>query len=265
MVTKKLEEIMSYIEPLLERCAYTEEDDDENGQKAAVPEITKANLSRRKSNREMLSLDVPVEAKQKIETVLEYSQYDTDSGLEEELMNRAHRYLYDQALCVREVDHMRLSKRLSSVTTESDILKYMSYFDKESVAADMDAITFMATDRASSKPFGYIERNFSCIRDIKNRFDQTKAALIADTINDVQSSGRIDDLGNAIDLQCRGMHPVNSDDYCRNTEAVLSTNEEYVGFLQTGPDIYTKISNPHFVCNQRAAASYAKYQKTGVA
>ena len=254
MLTKKAEEVMAYIEPLLQGCAYAEDE----GLQAEedVPEILQAALTRRVVTRDFCSLDVPQEAKRKIENIISFSQYDVESGLEEDLLVRANRYLYDQALFMREVDYCRLSKRLGSLTAEGDIIKYMSYFDRESVAGEMDIITFMATDRASSKPFTHIERNLTAIVGIKKRLDACKAAIRAEL--DVCSACSPISVGSAFS----GLPTALADGESAYSDSMLSASDEYHGFVQTSPDVYTKLSNPHFVCNQRAAASYANYRKS---
>ena len=254
MLTKKAEEVMTYIEPLLQGCAFVEDDDIHS--EDDVPEILKATLTRRVVTRDFCSLDVPQVARKKIENILSFSQYDVESGLEEDLLVRANRYLCDQALFLREVDYGRLSKRLGSLTAEGDIIKYMSYFDRESVAGDMDVITFMATDRASSKPFTHIERNFTAISGIKKRLDESKSAIRAE----LEASSVCSPFTEGSTIS--GVPSGRTDIENPYWESLLSTNEEYHGFVQTSPDVYTKISNPHFVCNQRAAASYANYRKS---
>lgn len=254
MLTKVVESTIVSIESLLESCAYADEDDENGAVDESIPEIIKANLSRKINQKELASLDIPYEAKTKIENILNFSGYNVDTGLEDELLQRANRYLYDQALCLREVDYSRLSKRLSSCTAESDILKYMSFFDQESIAFEMDAITFTAADRASAKPFSQVGNNFTCIRDIKCRIDEAKGVVLSK----IAETKKLENLWDAdVDPQHRIFtNPTGTTIDIDRTEA----NEDYPGFVQTGPDMYTKISNPHFVCNQRAAASYASFR-----
>jgi hypothetical protein len=253
-LTKLVESTIVSIEPYLEGCAYVDEDEEKGAVDESIPEITKANLTRKVTQKELASLDIPQEAKDKIENILHFSGYDCDTGLEEEMLQRANRYLYDQALCLREVDYARLSKRLSSCTAESDILKYMSFFDQESIAYEMDAITFTATDRASAKPFSQVGNNFTVIRDIKRRIDGAKLALLAQAATDRQESPIAD---SSAELQ---KHIFTAGTGGADDSEHSEANQDYPGFVQTGPDMYTKISNPHFVCNQRAAASYASYR-----
>jgi hypothetical protein len=153
--------------------------------------------------------------------------------------------------------------RLSSLTNDKNIVNYMSQFTPETVVPDIDTIKFIAADRATSYPLTHLDSSLSKLKPLKKQYDlkrkehitaATAAVATDDTTIDLDTSkikcfsgDVITDRGNEEDKEQAEF------------DSLRISSKEYTGFTKIGPDLYSKISNPCFICNESAVSFYTRY------
>ena len=276
MVTTLIQSSLVFIESTLETCILIGEDskeedvfcaiDSKSGQASSTP--ASASLLSSKKVKSIGTVDIPTSVKIQIENILQgRGGVDDDCmSLEEDILNCANKYLYDQLIYSRETDDDRLSTRLSSLTSELDILNYMSLYSNDLIALDMDSISFMLTDRSSTKPLHHLYNELlpiQTLHETMNNFKQDvlqsfyeNSIHVTDAVPVVNTTLSETDLNRNDNLE-----PLSSVTSSGLSVSLSSSQEDYPGFLQTGPNVYAKVSNPHFVCNEKTVSSYVSYRK----
>jgi hypothetical protein len=301
MVTSLIHSSLVFIEPALETCiligeAAKEEDlfgaiDSKSKQvitssaTAIATTTSPSSLLASKSVKSIGTVDIPTSAKIQIENILQGRGGGTSvniencmMSLEEDILNCANKYLYDQLIYSREIDEDRLSTRLSSLTSELDVLNYMSLYSNDLIALDMDSISFMLTDRSSTKPLHHLYNELLSIESLHETMNHFKQDVIQsfyqNSINVADAPPPADPA--AADLVHETNGSVNETDLNWNEyldplsyvtskgvghlPSSYSSHGDYPGFIQTGPNVYAKVSNPHFVCNEKTVSSYVSYK-----
>jgi hypothetical protein len=302
MVTTLVQSSLVFIEPALETCVLIGEDSKEEDIFCAIdPKSTSAansasvSLLSSKSVKSIGTVDLPTSAKIQIENILQGSGTESCVSLEEDILNCANKYLYDQLIYSREIDDDRLSTRLSSLTSELDVLNYMSLYANDLIALDLDSISFMLSDRSSTKPLHHLYNELLSVQTLHQTMNQFKSDAIKSfyensiNVSDTDSpasalaasSPAAADPALASSLTAAtaatvGKELMDESDLSWNENldplsyvtsrgvghlpASYSPHGEYPGFLQTGPNVYAKITNPHFVCNEKTVSSYVSYK-----
>ena len=148
--------------------------------------------------------------------------------------------------------------RLSSLTNDKNIVTYMSMFTQDSVVMDIDTIKFIATDRATSYPLTALDACLSKLRPLKKKFDQKLKKTATKHSSDKQC---VNNSKNALAVAKYGAD-LEEESEQKEFDLLRVSSKEYVGFTKIGPDLYSKISNPSFICNESAANFYTMYSNT---
>jgi hypothetical protein len=269
MFTSLTQSSLVFIEPSLEDCIFIGQDSPDDDIFSAINSKSESSSSFLSSKRvkNIGTVDIPSSAKIQIENILQGSTLENCTSLEEDILNCANKYLYDQLIYSREIDDDRLSTRLSSFTSELDILNYMSLYSNDLIALDMDSIHFMLTDRSSSKSLHHLQNELISIRSLQ----QTMNLLREQTIQDFYSSSLLSvgseegkeekEEERKTQESDQEIAEINREDPTALASTLApSAYGEYLGFIQTGPDLYAKIANPHFLCNEKTVSSYASFK-----
>lgn len=143
----------------------------------------------------------------------------------------------------------------------------MSLFTPESVVPDIDTIKFIADDRATSYPLTELDSSLSKLRVMKKKYDALLKKNIAlkneekygcygtvpTSSSCVQPDDTINQQQNTTDKEC------DEDREQKEFDSLRVSTREYTGFTKIGPDLYSKISNPCFICNESAVIFYTRY------
>lgn len=276
MVTSLIQSSLVFIESALETCILIGEDSKEEDVFCAIDSKSRqasstpasASLLSSKKVKSIGTVDIPTSVKIQIENILQGRGVDDCMSLEEDILNCANKYLYDQLIYSRETDDDRLSTRLSSLTSELDILNYMSLYSNDLIALDMDSISFMLTDRSSTKPLHHLYNELLPIQTLHETMNNFKQDVLQsfyeNSINVTDAAPLVNTTLNETDLNWNdNLDPLSyvTPSGVGHLSASTSSHEDYPGFLQTGPNVYAKISNPHFVCNEKTVSSYVSYKK----
>lgn len=144
--------------------------------------------------------------------------------------------------------------RLSSLTNDKNIVNYMSQFSPELVVPDIDTVKFIATDRATSYPLTELDICLSKLRPLKKKYDMLMKSNASPKKNgqgEAMSTGKtptVESVAETIE-----------DKEQKEFDSLRVSSKEYFGFTKIGPDLYSKISNPCFICNESAAIFYTRY------
>jgi hypothetical protein len=256
MITSMVQSSLVFIEPALETCILiSNETREESMYETDEVKSKSAQFSsflRTRNVKSIGTVDVPSSARMQIENILTGSGLDRVVGLEEDILNCANKYLYDQLIYSREIDEDRLSTRLSSFSSEMDVLSYISLYSNDLVAVEMDTLQFMLTDRASTKPLYHLQQELSLLQSTKTSLNQTKLDIL-------QSQQVAGENWNESLLRSSQSTMSSADGLEIDSINRFGTNEEYLGFVQTGPDLYAKSANPHFLCNEKTVSSYSVF------
>jgi hypothetical protein len=174
-------------------------------------------------------------------------------GIESKLQALAARYLFQQVVYAREISMHRLASRLSALTTEKTILEYALTFEKESLAANLDMMTFIATDGPSYQAFYELENLVESLSVLHERHNQ-KVRELLNEYNKQASTKFPEPASAAVEPEFRMV----IGDVTATEQALISkvTNKEYPGFKCVGNDQYEKLSNPYLHINEIAAMRF---------
>lgn len=125
----------------------------------------------------------------------------------------------------------------------------------------MDAIKFIAMDRATSYPLTELDSLLTKLSPLKKKYD----ALLAQKKQSSTHVGVSEKPISSAAAEVYSIHQQEADKVStevkeqREFDSLRVSSEEYAGFAKIGPDLYSKISNPCFICNESAVIFYTKY------
>jgi hypothetical protein len=167
--------------------------------------------------------------------------------------------------------------RLSTFTNDKNIVHYISQFAPEAVVPDIDSIKFIATDRATSYPLSELDFALSKLKPLKKKYDLlTKSNATPSIASAGEQSGSNNnistDMANSnIPFSSANGDATNQpqeieegqeseeDKEQKEFDSLRVSTKEFPGFTKIGPDLYSKMSNPCFICNESAVIFYTKY------
>ena len=145
---------------------------------------------------------------------------------------------------------------MSSLTDDKQVVNYISLFTPETIAPVVDEINYITSDRGSSHPLTALKAALEKLEPLRRKHDLLKMfernGLSENTESKTPSQCRNDSSGEIESSETKEQEEFDS--------LRLSSND-YPGFTRVGHDLYSKISNPCFVCNESAVAFYLKCRK----
>lgn len=94
-------------------------------------------------------LDIPTPAKAVLSKIAAATKL--APGLEEEIYKLIANYMFQQTMYGRAISFDRLSKRLSVLTSQADLLQYSSFYGLEDLAANLDSIMFITSSDSKGR------------------------------------------------------------------------------------------------------------------
>lgn len=157
------------------------------------------------------------------------------------------------------------------MTNDKNIVNYMSQFSQDTIVPDIDTIKFIATDRATSYPLTELDSRLSKLKPLKKKYDLfvKQKSTLSDPDGGVGEEkaggpGQVFKAKYSTDDEDEEARDESKDhdseeDEQKEFDSLRVSSKEYAGFTKIGPDLYSKISNPCFICNESAVIFYTHY------
>ena len=94
-------------------------------------------------------LHMPEPAKKKLEEICAATSLPL--GLEDEMYKLIANYMFQHTMYARSIGFEKLSRRMSTFTSQADLLQYSSLYSLEELASNLDSILFMTSSEGSGR------------------------------------------------------------------------------------------------------------------
>ena len=172
------------------------------------------------------------------------------SGLELELQVKCSQFLIDQAMYHREIVAEKISRKTSTLSTPKTLLKYASYFEKESLVSEYSQLVSSYGEVSKSNNDAEMEDLLISLNPLYELYKtlKTSEGLQGDVDTHLPSSTFAE------------MHTLNSWHQPEKDKA-SSSGKEYQGFKEISYDLYVKLNNPYFRMNEIGVVCYLHAKK----
>lgn len=208
-------------------------------------------------------------------------------GLEREFRQLTREYLTRQDLYAVDISHDHLANRLSSTISEKTIVQYSKLFDHTVVAADLDGITYIASDSSAYESFSDLHGMRKAFSQMHLNLKQGKQAILdafcdSNYDSDIGVGGdqRPSEGPRSGDAQSTHQPSIsiseqlgledNVPGLLRDLRADYSLlpypydadvatyllDKQYEGFNQAEHDVYVRHTNPYLLMNEVAVTSF---------
>lgn len=208
-------------------------------------------------------VQVPSSISQKLSTLS--AQAEVCVGLSNELQKHALNYLIQQTSYGKQINPERLSKRLSTLTSERIIMKYMNLYDKDAIVQELDTILYMIKDSSFSYPFNDLEAILHSLLTAHLLYVSRKRIVINEIEKIAKEGKGINSKKNIDKMEGSTSSAVNGTrgdiiSELRILYEILAEKEgrQYIGVTQNAPNVYTRNTNPYLVMNQAAALGFSR-------
>lgn len=200
-------------------------------------------------------------------------------GLEEEIYKLIANYMFQQTMYARNISYGRMSKRLSALTSQTDLLQYSSFYSLDELASNLDTIMFITSSESKGRFYeldhlrraleGRHANYLKNVQDFQVAKGTMNAASVTAAIQQLknkkavlmkQSTALVEFLER---LRNDSSDSSPSETFLTSKEWLIcpdSAPEEYLSqFTQVQSDLYQKKDNEYVIANAVAMLSFYSF------
>ena len=102
-----------------------------------------------------------------------------EQGMENELRKIVSNYIFQQSLYSRELSDDRLSRRMSSLSSEKSVVQYCLQFERDALASALDSMNYIVSDKAGSKTYSDLHQLQKSVAGIQKHIRSKRKQLLS--------------------------------------------------------------------------------------
>ena len=131
-------------------------------------------------------LEVPVEKNTSLDIVPLVSDHiakltraaGVEQGIFNELKKIVSNYIFQQSIYTRELSNDRLSRRMSSLSTEKSVVQYCLQFERETLASALDSMNYIISDNRNYKSYSDLHLLQKSVAGIQKHIREKRKQLL---------------------------------------------------------------------------------------